>query len=251
MIVNETKRKLQEGGSVIGIAAALGSPLSAEALAQMGFDFVMVDNQHGFWDDQGSALAFRTIVLGGSIPFIRVQKNDYYTIGRALDRGAMGIIVPMVNSAEEARAAARAVRYPPEGGRSIGPFGTSFLGDDYVEKINEQVYLAVQIEQQVAAERAEEIVSVEGVDGVWIGPGDLGLSMGVDLTTEAGRQAHEAMIMRAYEACIKVGKVPGIAARPETARYWLDKGMRFVTMGAELTVLKPAAEAALAAARAV
>jgi 4-hydroxy-2-oxoheptanedioate aldolase len=249
VITNTCKRTLDAGGSVIGIAAGLGSHLSAEAMAGWGFDFVMVDNQHGYWDDQSSALAFRSIVLGGSIPFIRVQKNDYYTIGRALDRGAMGIIVPMVNSAEEAAAAARAVRYPPRGGRSMGPFGTGFLGANYAAEINDQVYLAVQIEQKIAAERAEEILGVEGVDGMWLGPSDLGLSMGVDLNTEAGRREHEDTILGVIEACVKVGKVPGIAARPETARYWLDKGMRFVTMGAELTVMQPAALKALADAR--
>ncbi|MFH1085079.1 MAG: aldolase/citrate lyase family protein [Chloroflexota bacterium] len=249
MYQNGVKTKLQAGGSAVGIALALGAPLAGELLAQAGYDFVMVDNQHGAWDDNGAMAAYRSIVLGGSTPFVRVQQNDYYTIGRALDRGVLGVVVPMVNSAEDARAAAWAVRYPPQGGRSIGPFGVGFLGADYVSQINDQVYLAVQIEQQIAAERAEEILAVEGVDGVWIGPGDLGLSMGVDLTTEAGRRAHEALIMRVLEACHKTGKVPGIAATPQTAQRWLDVGMRYITVGAETTLLAPAATQLLASLR--
>ncbi len=116
--------------------------------------------------------------LGGAMPAIRVQENNYYTIGRALDRGALGIIVPMVNSVEDAREVVRACKYPPQGGRSFGPFGTEHLGSDYAARINDEVYVAVQIETIRAVERAEEILSVEGIDGCWIGPADLGLSMG-------------------------------------------------------------------------
>lgn len=246
---NETKRRLLQGKRVVGIGAGLGSPLAAEALSLAGFDFVLVDNQHGAWDDNSTMLAFRSICLGSATPMVRVQQNDFYTIGRALDRGALGIIVPLVNSAEEATEAARAVRYPPEGGRSIGPFGTDFLGADYVRQINSEVYLAVQIESKPAADRAEEILSVEGVDGCWIGPGDLGLSMGVDLSTPGGRGAHEATILGVLEACRNTGKVPGIAAGPETASHWLDKGFRFITVGGEASLLRSRAEEVLAALR--
>jgi 4-hydroxy-2-oxoheptanedioate aldolase len=239
---NETKRRLLQGKHVIGIGAGYGSPLAAEALSLAGFDFVLVDNQHGAWDDNSTMLAFRGICLGSATPMVRVQQNDYYTIGRMLDRGALGIIVPLVNSAEEAREAARAVRYPPVGGRSIGPFGTAFLGEDYVGQINEEVYLAVQIESKYAADHAEEILSVEGIDGCWVGPGDLGLSMGVDLGTPEGRAAHETAILGVLDACQRTGKIPGIAARPDTATYWLEKGFRFVTVGGESSLLRGRAQ---------
>ena len=242
MRTNLTKRSLAEGKSVIGAAVSLGSPLSGEILSRAGFDFVMVDNQHGAWDDNGSMLAFRCISLFSATPFIRVQQNDYYTIGRALDRGALGIIVPMVNSAKEAREAARATRYPPRGGRSIGPFGTGFLGDDYVQEINDEVYLAVQIESKQAAERAGEIMNVDGVDGCWLGPGDLGLSMGVDLSTAQGRDQHETVIAGVLKACQDAGKVPGIAGTLVNAGERLQQGFRFVTVGAESSLLSKGAD---------
>ena len=249
MLANATKRKLAEGGVVLGVGSSLNSPLAAETLALAGFDFVLVDNQHGAWDDETNLAAFRSICLGGATPMIRVQKNDYATIGRALDRGALGIIVPMVNSADEARRAARAARFPPRGDRSIGPFGTEFHGLDYLERIDDEVYLAVQIETAVAAQRAEEILAVDGVDGCWVGPGDLGLTMGVDLSTADGRSRHEAAILDVLKACRETGKVPGIACMPENAGLWLERGFRFVTVGSEMGLLKTQAAQVLASLR--
>lgn len=233
MRVNECKRRLLEGQSVIGIGSSLNSALVAETLSLAGFDFVLVDNQHGAWDDESNVAAFRSIALGAATPMIRVPCNDYYAIGRALDRGALGIIVPMVNSPDEAAEAVRAVRYPPLGGRSIGPFATSFLGADYIKRANVEVYLAVQIETATAAARAYEILSVEGVDGMWLGPNDLAATMGVAF----GSEAHLETIMKVYEACVKAGKVPGIAGTPQSARSWLDRGFRFVTVGGEIGLL--------------
>ena len=230
MRLNEALQRMKQGQPALGASAGLGSILAAEILSQAGFDFVLVDNQHGAWDDASMMAAFRSVALGHAVPMTRVAQNDYAIIGRALDRGAMGIIVPMVNTAEDAAAAARAVRYPPRGGRSMGPFGTVFLGPNYAAEINDQVFLAVQIEQRQAAEHAEEILSVDGVDGCWVGPSDLALSMGVDLTTEAGRREHEAAILAVRDACRRLGKIPGIAGYPATAQHWLDEGFLFVTV---------------------
>jgi len=237
MKINETKRRLLAGEPALGITVVMGSPLAAKAASLAGFDFVMVDNQHGNWGDDSNQAAFDAIAMGSAMPAIRVAGNDYYRIGRALDRGALGIIVPMVNTAEDARKAARAARYPPDGGRSFGPFGVSHLGDDYGERANEEIYLAVQIETWEAVENAEAILSVEGIDGCWVGPADLGLSMGVDLETEEGRSRHRAAVLRVLEACRRTGKVPGIAARAWNAREFLDLGFRFVTVGSEMILM--------------
>jgi len=233
MRTNEALRRMRQGLPALGASAGLGSPLAAEILSQAGFDFVLVDNQHGAWEDAGMMAAFRSVALGGAVPMTRVEQNYYYVIGRALDRGAMGIVVPMVNSAAEAAEAARAVRYPPRGGRSMGPFGTGFLGSNYAAEINDEVFLAVQIEQHRAVEQAEAILSVDGVDGCWVGPTDLALSMGVDLTTAAGRREHEAAILRVRDACRRLNKIPGIAGTPVTARNWLDEGFLFVTVAGD------------------
>ena len=251
MTINTAKRRMLEGKPAIGAEAGLGSALSAEMLSRLGFDWVMVDNQHGGWDETSSMTAFKAIALGSATPMARVRQNNFSAIGQLLDRGALGIVVPMVNSVEEAREAARAVRYPPRGGRSGGAFGTAHHGDDYMSWIDDEVFLAVQIETAPAVEHAEEIMAVEGVDGCWVGPGDLRFSMGVDIDTPAGKKAHEEAIVSVVEACRKTGKIAGISAQStEMAQHWFDKGMLFVTTGADSEWAEDGARNALSELRA-
>ena len=244
MRLNTAKRRMLEGKPAIGAASGLGAPLAAEILSQAGYDFVLVDNQHGAWDDGSTMLAVRSICLGPAVPMARVRQNDYAAIGRLLDSGMLGIVVPMVNSAEEAQAAAYAARYPPRGGRSAGPFGAGFYGADYARQVDDEVFLAVQIETAQAVHRAEDILAVEGVDGCWVGPGDLANTMGVDLNTPEGRQAHESAIMEVLEACRRTGKIPGIAAG-DRAPYWLDRGFLFVTAVSDTGLVLAGADAFL------
>src|SRR5262245_63339984 len=109
--INSAKRKMIQGQPAVGVSCGMGSPLIAELLSHAGFDFVLVDLQHGAWTDETVAHAFRAIDLGASVPMARVAANDYGAIGRLLDRGALGIVVPMVKSSQEAQAAAFSVRY--------------------------------------------------------------------------------------------------------------------------------------------
>ncbi len=225
---NTAKHKMLAGKSAIGVGAGLGAPLAAEFLSRAGFDFVLVDNQHGSWDDDASGAAFRYICFGSAIPMARVRQNDFYAIGRLLDRGAMGIVVPLVNSVDEARAAAGAVRYPPRGRRSSGALLAMHYGADYQQWIDNEVFLAVQIESAQAVEHAEEILSVEGVDGCWIGPSDLAYSMGINLKTEAGQKAHCEAILHVRDVCRKTGKIPGISGGIDVS-YWVENGFQFIT----------------------
>ena len=176
----------------------------------------------------------------------RVQQNDFYAIGRLLDRGALGIVVPMVSSRQEAEAAAFAVHYPPHGGRSIGAFATDFYGaSDYISWIEEEAFLAVQIETISGLEHVRQILSVEGVDGCWIGPVDLARSLHLDLSTATGRQRHEDAIMHVLDACHETGKIPGIYGG-SVPGYWLHKGFLFVTVATDMTILNEATGAILA-----
>lgn len=234
MKINTAKQRLLAGQPAIGINAGLGSAEVAGLLARAGFDFVLVDNQHGNWDDTTSLHAFQAITLAGCVPFTRVRKNDFYAIGRMLDRGALGIVVPFVNSAQEAQAAAYAMRYPPAGGRSYGFTLAEYHGSGYGDWVDEQVYLAVQIETAEAVKRAGEILATPGVDGCWIGPTDLAASLG----TRRGAEEHTAAILSVLAACQKAGKVPGIHTYGAVeAQRWLDAGFRFVTLGAETGLL--------------
>ena len=234
MAVNRAKQRMLDGKPAIGGEVGLGSPLSAELISPLGFDFVLVDNQHGLWEDRSSMHAFRSISLGPAVPMARVRGNDFGLIGRLLDMGCMGIVVPMVNNAEEAEAAVFAARYPPLGGRSIGPFGTGFLGGDYDDWANDEIFLAVQIETDLGARNAEEILAVDGIDGCWIGPGDLGRYMRLDLNTREGREVHSTTIRSIIAACRRTGKIPGISTpTPALAQRWIDEGCLFVTAGTD------------------
>lgn len=225
-MINTMKQKLLAGETALGIVLGSGSAVIAGTAAGCGFDFVLVDNQHGDWGDASTFAAFQAITLGGSVPVARVRQNDFYAIGRLLDRGALGIVVPMVNSAAEARAAAFAVRYPPRGGRSFALSLAVHYGTDYDTWADDAIFLAVQIETAQAAEHAEEIMAVEGVDGCWIGPMDLARSMGVSV----GSPAHQQAVLRVLDACHRTGKVPGIyTPNAAVARSRIEQGFRFVT----------------------
>ncbi len=227
-LVNRALQKMRRGEAAVGTTCGLGSPIACEQLARAGFDFVMVDTQHGAFNDESAAHAFRYIALGEATPMARVSWNDFGAIGRLLDRGAMGIIVPMVNTVEEARAAAAAMRFPPRGGRSTGGIHSIHYGPDYDQWINDQLFLAVQIETVQAVEHAEEILAVDGIDGCWIGPADLAKSMGADRSTAKGKEDHFQMCLRVAEACKKTGTVAGISGDLDIS-LWLRNGFRFVT----------------------
>ena len=230
MKTNTAKQRMLEGKPAIGVVSGTASPLVAELLSHGGFDFVLLDNQHGAWDDDSSRLGFRGISTGPAIPMARVKQNDFGAIGRLLDRGALGIIVPMVDTVEQACAAANAVRYPPRGNRSYGPFLAGYHGADYDTWIDDEVFLAVQIESARAVECVDEIMAVDGVDGCWIGPVDLARTMGVDPRTAEGARAHEQAILRVLEACKKTHKIPGIyGGTIANARRWIEHGFLFVT----------------------
>ena len=229
--------RMLNGQPAIGASAGLGAPLAAEALSLAGFDFVLIDHQHGNWNNDTTMQAIHSICLGAATPMARVQQNDYYAIGQLLDRGALGIVVPMVNSIQDAERAAFAARYPPRGGRSDGPFGVDVHGSEYSEWADDEIFLAVQIETKEAAQQAVGILNVDGINGCWIGPADLARSMDVDLASPQGKLAHEAAIQSILDACRTTGKIPGIAASTDAERR-LEQGFLFVTAGSEMSFLR-------------
>ena len=231
MVTNTVKQKLLRGELGLGVECALGLPLLAEVLARQGFDWVHVDGQHGSWHRQTFAQAFTAVRAGGATPIARAPHNDYYAIGQLLDEGALGIIVPLVHTAEEAERAQHACRLPPQGGRSMGFLGAAALGSDYLDRINDEVLLAVQIESAAGVENAEAIMAVEGIDACWIGPWDLSKSIGHLPNTPQ----HDEAVRHVFQACKQHGKAPGISAGyVEYARKWIDEGGLFVSVGRDL-----------------
>jgi len=237
MVINTVKKMMLEGKPALGASAGLNSTLACETLVQAGYDFILVDDQHGLWEPSTLVAAFHSIYYGGSIPMARVRRNDFGLIGAMLDRGALGLVIPLVNNADDARAAAHATRFPPRGGRSYGPYACTIYGADYADWINDQVFLAVQIESKEAIQNVEEIMSVDGIDGCWIGPNDLSRSMGVPM----GSPAHVAAIYKTLEVCKKLGKIPGIAFG-DMPKYLKD-GFLFVTVGDDRSPIEAAGRA--------
>ncbi|HEX3302975.1 MAG TPA: aldolase/citrate lyase family protein [Thermomicrobiales bacterium] len=246
MKVNAAKAKMLAGGTAFGFELGFGSPLVAEALSRTGIDYLQIDTQHGDWGP-GSTLAALVAMEGGTAtPMARVARNDYTQIGRLLDEGMMGIVVPMVHTADDAKAAADACRFPPLGTRSCGWGRIGRTDPDYWDWIDQQVLLMVQIESITAVENAEAILSTPGVDGCWTGPADLAYSMGIHPRDQKSDDRHARALERILEACANTGKIPGIAAmNPEDAADRAAQGWRFINAGADYQLLMDAAETGL------
>jgi 4-hydroxy-2-oxoheptanedioate aldolase len=232
--VNTAKQKMRDGHPAFGYGLGLGSPLAAELLARSGIDWLLLDTQHGAWGHDSAFAALMGIAGGSATPMARVARNDYTLIGKLLDQGALGIVVPMVDTPELARAAADACRLPPVGTRSWGIGRANVYGADYFDWINEQVFVGVQIESIQAVERAEAIMATPGIDGCWAGPADLALSMGLDPRKAAEDDRHGRALERILTACRNTGKAPGLACpTPEDARRRAAEGWQFLTAGGD------------------
>ena len=176
--------------------------------------------------------------------------NRFDLIGRLLDAGSMGIVIPMIDTREEAQAAAAACRFPPDGERSFGAGRGLVYGDDYPEWINGQVFVAVQIESVQAVENAEAILSVPGVDGCMVGPADLSLSMGFAPKEAPNHDEHARALERVVEACRNTGKIPGIdTGNIESAIKQGQRGYRFLVLNSDQRLLTTAAAAGIKQAR--
>ena len=234
-IGNTAKRRMEQGLPAFGYALGLGSPLAAGALAHCGIDFLLLDTQHGSFGPDSTIASLMAMAAGTATPMARVARNDYTLIGRLLDEGALGIIVPLVNTREEAQAVADACLLPPRGRRSYGWGRARVYGSDYPDRINDELFVAVQLESIQAVENAEAILSVPGIDGCWIGPADLALSLGIDPRRAAEDDRHARAIERVVEACRNTGKIAGFASYgPEDALRRAEQGFLFLTAGSDI-----------------
>ena len=235
---NTAKRKMLAGQPAFGYTLQLYAPLVAEALASCGIDFILIDTQHGTFGPDGLIDTLVALTHGTAVPMVRVARNDYTLIGRALDDGALGIIVPLVNSRADAQAVADACHFPPRGTRSLGWGRARVYGADYPDWIDRELFVAVQIETITAVEHADEILAVDGIDGCWIGPGDLALSLGIDYRRAADDPRHAEAIAHVLGVCHQLGKVPGFAAYSiPDAQARAAQGFRFVTAGSDIGFL--------------
>jgi 4-hydroxy-2-oxoheptanedioate aldolase len=240
----DLRDRWRAGTPTFGAWCTLPSPLSAEIMGQLGFDWACVDLQHGLAGLETAAPMLQAISAAGTVPLARVPANEPWLVMRVLDLGACGVIVPLVSSPEEAARAATACRYPPAGVRSWGPVRTApALGADARER-NERVLCLVMIETRAGVEHLDEICSVPGVDGVYVGPRDLALSHGLEQGPEL-----EELIAGILAVCRRRGVPAGIHARSgESARAYAEAGFLFASLASDRELLAGGAAAALAAA---
>lgn len=253
---NTVKQRMRAGGTALGAWLSIGDPLAAEAMAIQGWDWLLIDMEHGPIP-LGVAATMVTAVRGtGVMPFVRPAWNESAQIQRVLDLGAYGIIVPVVNTAADARKVVQDARFPPLGERSRGGIRANIaFGTDaatYSERANEEVLVLVQVETQLAVANAAEIVAVEGVDGVFVGPNDLAFSNGKRWPdvwdNDDDYMASIALIPR---ITAQAGKVAGILARdPAMAIRMAAMGYGFVGVAGDVNYLMNGARAALLEARA-
>ena len=225
------------------------SGFSAEIMAHAGFDWVCVDMQHGVIDYQQMVTMLQAVSSTDVTPLVRVPWNEPGIIGKTLDAGARGVIIPMVNSVAEAERAVSACRYAPAGARSYGPLrATYYAGSDYYEHANADVLCIIMIETKEAVARVDEILSVPGIDAVYIGPADLSITLGLPPAPEQEAVIFNDALARVLESCRAHGVVPGIAGNQSTAPIRIEHGFRLVEVASDARLLGIGAGAALRAA---
>ncbi|TDT14541.1 4-hydroxy-2-oxoheptanedioate aldolase [Ilumatobacter fluminis] len=241
--------RFAQGEIARGAWLAVPSSISAEIVARTGVDYCCVDMQHGAVGYSDAIPMMQAVRAEGVTPLVRVSANDMAEIGRALDAGAQGVVVPLVSTPEQAAEAAAACRYPPRGVRSFGPIRASVAAGSSEIDALEQVLCAVMVETDEGLANVEAIAATPGVGAIYVGPADLSLALGLPPKYEHDDPTHESSIQRIRKACESAGIVAGIhCADGDMARRRLAQGFRMVTVANDAKSIGAAVAAELAAA---
>ena len=238
-----TLRKIwARGEAVVNGWLSIPSSFSAEVMAQQGFDWLCVDMQHGIIDYQVAVTMLQAISTTDTVPIVRVPWNDPWQIMKALDAGAYGVIVPLINTAADAEAAVAACLYPPAGNRSVGgsvhALNFQATANDYYARANEEILVVLQCEHIRAVQDADAIFSVPGIDAIFVGPNDLAASMrSPDGRPPSGDATREAM-QHILQTCRKHHVAPGLhCTSAEEVLARMEEGWQFIAIGSELKML--------------
>jgi len=242
---NRFKAALAEKKLQIGLWQSLGTAVTAEISAHSGFDWLLIDGEHGANDIRSIRDRLQVAGPSPSHPVVRISSVDVVEVKQVMDAGAMTILVPIVNTAADANLMVQAMRYPPDGirGNGAGVVRASNYGRDaaYMHRANDEACLLVQVETVEALENLDAIVAVDGVDGVFIGPADLATSLG-----HHGNPAHADVQAAIEDAILRIrtaGKAPGILMANETlARRYIELGALFVAVGSDVSLLAQGAK---------
>ncbi|GIK85013.1 MAG: 2,4-dihydroxyhept-2-ene-1,7-dioic acid aldolase [Betaproteobacteria bacterium] len=240
---NPVRERLEKSQTVLGTMCSLASPLMAEALGHAGYDFLIVDLQHGESNLGDAGRMLQAVSATPATPLVRVPDASPMLIQRVLDLGAYGVIVPMVETRQQAQDIVRAVRYAPHGARSWGPIrGTLFGGGDYFARAHEVLLTLVMLETARGAADAAAILSVEGIDGCFVGPNDLSISMGHGPEQPALAGDVETAIAGIAADARRAGKAAGIQVyTADAARHRIEGGFRLISVQSDIRMARAAA----------
>jgi 4-hydroxy-2-oxoheptanedioate aldolase len=224
--------RLENQAAVLGAWMFLREPMAAEVASKAGYDYVCIDMQHGLMDLDMAMTMLAHIDTGDALPVVRATSIDPALIGRLIDSGALGVIVPMVNTVEQAVTSVRACRYAPDGDRSVGPIGAGMRhGGSYFETAHTTVTVIPMIETVESLGNVEAIAAVDGVGALYVGPSDLSLSMGYPEGPDQPTPEFDAALRRVVAACEANGVIPGIHAAPGLVEKRREQGFTMITVG--------------------
>lgn len=249
MIDSRLKERLKSGNVSVGSWCQVGHPANAEILARAGFEWLVADCEHGEFENSEIGNFCRAALHKNCIPLVRVKENATLEIRRALDLGAMGVIVPLVNNADDAKKAVAAAKYPPVGVRGFAfqranDWGVDF--DEYARLANDEIVVIVMIESREAVENIDSILAVDGVDGVLIGPYDMSGSFGI--IGQTGAKVILEACAKVSEACKRAGKTAGlhiVLPTAEIVENAVNDGFTFLALGVDTVFLANGAAKAM------
>ncbi len=237
------------GGETLGLWLSVPSFVSAEIAARQPVDYVCIDTQHGVVDYQVSVSMIQAIELSGGTPIARVPWNEPGVIGKTLDAGAHGVVVPMVNTREQAEAVVRSARYAPDGSRSWGPVMAGMRHPDNRAWAAEHIAVIPMIETTEAIANLDDILSVPGIDAIYVGPADLSISLGLEPYGNDGNPVFDEALATIVAACVRHGVVPGIHATGPLTPTRRTQGFRMITVTSDALAMRAGYASELAAAR--
>ena len=250
--VNGIKRAWSSDRPAFGLWCAIPDPFVVELSSALGLDYVCIDQQHGLLDYVSLVGMIRAAGAAGCSPIVRVSSNEPWLLMRALDAGALGVVVPMVDDGAQAARAVEACRFPPAGRRSYGPIrAAAVIGSGDPVDLASEVLCIAQIETVGGLENVEEIAATPGLDALYVGPADLALALGIPLAGSGDDPRHVDAVERILRACQASGIGAGMHTRSgETARRYAEKGFSMLNVGTDYELLTGALRSELDAARA-
>ena len=249
--VNGIKRAWASGRPAFGLWCAIPDPFVTEQAAALGPDYVCLDQQHGLIDYAAMVAMIRAAGAAGCTAIVRVPGHEPWLLMRALDAGALGVVIPMVDDPDQAARAVAACRFPPDGGRSWGPIrAAAAIGSTDPAELAGAVLCIAQIETAAGLAHVEEIAATPGLDALYVGPADLALGLGIPLAGAADDPAHAEAVERILHAAQASGIGAGMHTRSgELARHYAERGFTMLNLGADYELLAGAIRRELEAAR--